>query len=147
MKNFTDIVSKDKVSGFEAAARQDIAQKQWLDKSFEIALLVLARLKEMHWTQAKLAEEMNVSPQYINKIVKGRENLTLETVALLEQMLGIAIMSIETPMKHRVSAPSALPSLMFSHAGYQQLAKLRPASMDLTYSQKTSKNTKLDTAA
>lgn len=147
MKNFTDIVSKNKISGFESAARQDIAQKQWLDKSFEIALLVLARLKEMNWTQAKLAEKMNVSPQYVNKIVKGRENLTLETVALLEQVLGVAIISIETPMKHRVSATSTPTSIMFSHAGYQSIAKVRPANMDLIYSQVTFKNTALETAA
>jgi len=34
---------------------------------------------------------MNVSPQQINKIVKGQENLTLETITNLEIALGIQI--------------------------------------------------------
>lgn len=96
MKNFTEIASKAKVSGFETAARQGIANKAWLNKSFEIALLILVRLKELNWTQVKLAEEMKVTPQYVNKIVKGRENLTLETIALLETVLDISLITIET---------------------------------------------------
>ena len=37
---------------------------------------------------------MNVTPQYVNNIVKGRENLTLETIAKLEKALGIELMTI-----------------------------------------------------
>ena len=36
---------------------------------------------------------MNVSPQQISKIVKGQENLTLETISNLEIALGIQIMA------------------------------------------------------
>jgi len=34
---------------------------------------------------------MNISPQQISKIVKGQENLTLETISNLEIALGIQI--------------------------------------------------------
>ena len=48
-------------------------------------------LKEQKMTQKDLAEKMSVTPQYINKIVKGGENLTTETITKLENILGIAI--------------------------------------------------------
>ena len=39
-------------------------------------------------SQAKLAEVVGVSPQQISKIVKGHENLTLETIYKLSRALG-----------------------------------------------------------
>jgi len=39
MKKFRDIVSKDKVSGFEASARNSIANRKQLDEEFELAIL------------------------------------------------------------------------------------------------------------
>lgn len=38
---------------------------------------------------------MDVSPQYVNKIVKGKENLSLETIAKIEEALGISLISVE----------------------------------------------------
>ena len=37
---------------------------------------------------------MDVSPQYINKVVKGNENLTLETISKIESVLGITLIEI-----------------------------------------------------
>lgn len=55
--------------------------------------MVLEALKAQMLTQRDLAEKMNVSPQQINKIVKGQENLTLETITNLELALGIHIIA------------------------------------------------------
>ena len=96
MKTFSDLVSKDSVSGFEAAARESKANKAWLDTSFKIALLILARLKALGWKQTQLASAMNVSPQYISKIVRGKENLTIETIVALEQVLEIKLIQVES---------------------------------------------------
>jgi transcriptional regulator with XRE-family HTH domain len=52
---------------------------------------VLKALEEQNLTQKDLAEKMQVSPQQISKIVKGHENLTLETIANLEIALDIKI--------------------------------------------------------
>jgi len=38
--------------------------------------------------------DMGVTPQYINKIVKGKENLTLETIAKIEKALGITLIEV-----------------------------------------------------
>jgi transcriptional regulator with XRE-family HTH domain len=67
------------------------ANREWLRRSNRIAAKVLMALKEQKMTQKDLAEKMSVTPQYINKIVKGGENLTIETITKLENILGIAI--------------------------------------------------------
>ena len=63
-----------------------------LDESRSIALKVLIRLTELEWTQKDLAKKMNVSPQHINKILKGKENLTLETQIKIQSILKIPIL-------------------------------------------------------
>ena len=46
-------------------------------------------------TQKQLAERMNCSQQYVSKILKGCENLSLETVTKIELALGITVMQCE----------------------------------------------------
>lgn len=78
------------------------ANVDWLRHSQRIAVLVLLKMKEEHLTQKMLAERMNCSQQYISKILKGTENLSLETMTKLENALGIIILfsnqyEVETP--------------------------------------------------
>lgn len=74
------------------------ANRDWLRKSSKIAVKVLREIRAQKaingMTQKKLAEEMGVSPQYINKVLKGKENLTLETISKLEAILGITLISV-----------------------------------------------------
>lgn len=65
----------------------------WLDESAKIAILVLSELRKKNLTQADLALEMGVSAQYISKIVKGQENLTLDTICKLQNALGVKIIA------------------------------------------------------
>jgi transcriptional regulator with XRE-family HTH domain len=70
-----------------------IANRFWLRASQRIAFNVLERLDSLGWTQKDLADKMGVSPQYIHKIVKGGENLTLETQVKLQEILDIPILA------------------------------------------------------
>src|SRR5690554_5914 len=65
--------------------------KDWLAKSFDIAIGVLAAMKAKGWNQKKLAEEMDVSEQHVSKIVKGKENFTLQTITKLERVLNVRL--------------------------------------------------------
>ena len=60
-----------------------------------IAMLMLDRMEELEMNQKQLAEKMNCSRQYISKVLKGRENLSLETLAKIENALGISIIKEE----------------------------------------------------
>ncbi len=64
----------------------------WLRESQRIAVKVLLALKEQNLSQKDLAEKMTVSPQYVNKLVKGKENLTLDTITKLQEILQITIL-------------------------------------------------------
>ena len=48
-------------------------------------------------TQKELAEKMEVSPVYIGRLLKGGENLTLETICKLQKVLGQDLISIAKP--------------------------------------------------
>ncbi len=63
--------------------------RRWLRYSGYIALAVIKRLKELDMSQKELAEKMNCSPQYISKMLKGNENLTLDTISRLEECLDM----------------------------------------------------------
>ena len=52
----------------------------WLKRSSKIAFRILNELDEKGLAQKELALRMDVSPQYVSKIVKGKENLSLEAI-------------------------------------------------------------------
>ena len=43
-------------------------------------------------TMSNRMEEMNCTQQYVSKVLKGRENLSLETLCKIENALGIKIL-------------------------------------------------------
>jgi len=90
---FIDSLDTDK-SAWVNAATQRKNSLEWKRKSQMIALRVLSELHERGLKQKDLAESMNVSPQQISKIVKGKENLTLETISKIESVLQISLISI-----------------------------------------------------
>src|ERR1700720_4716950 len=90
MKKLPTLVS-DRPSDWKAKAKFRRDNRDWLKKSAAIAVRVLDALKAQNLSQKELAERMSISPQQISKIVKGQENLTLETISNLEIALGIQI--------------------------------------------------------
>jgi DNA-binding XRE family transcriptional regulator len=68
--------------------------QEWLDYSAKIAVLILRILREnkekgrFPSSQKELAEVIKVSPQQINKYIRGTENLTLETILRISQVLN-----------------------------------------------------------
>ncbi len=97
LDNLKKLVSKNK-SGWLEKAKWREENESWLDKSAKIAILIISEIEEQKKTkgmsQKKLAEKLDVSPQYINKLLKGQENLTLETISKIEDVLGISLIEI-----------------------------------------------------
>ena len=81
----------------EAKQRQD--NKAWLKHSQKIAIKILKTLRENKnnktgiSSQVELAKALDVKPQYVNKLVKGKENLTLETISKIESALNIKLIA------------------------------------------------------
>lgn len=69
-----------------------VANKSWLRYSQHIAMMMLDKMDELHMTQKLLAEKMGCSQQYVSKILKGRENLSIETLCKIEEALQLTFL-------------------------------------------------------
>lgn len=65
---------------------------KWLIYSAMIALQVKQRMSEIGVTQVMLAEKLGCTQQHISMLLRGKNNLTLETVAKLEEALEFSIL-------------------------------------------------------
>ena len=72
------------------------ANRQWLRKSQEIAMTILECMASKKMTQKQLSEKMGVSAQYVSRILKGSENLSLETISKIENVLETEILTINS---------------------------------------------------
>ena len=85
---------------WKAKAEQRKANKESLRRSAKIAFKILDTLRQNRLmgkspnSQKELAELLDIKPQQINKIVKGQENLTLETIARLEDALQVKLIEV-----------------------------------------------------
>lgn len=95
-KKIDEIAVDDNGSWIEKA-RYRRENRAWLRKSQRIAVRILSVLNEKGMQQKELAEAMDVSPQQVSKIVKGKQNLTLETISKLEAVLGVKLFEIPIP--------------------------------------------------
>lgn len=68
------------------------ANRDWLPYSRKIAIKTAMALEEQDLSQRQLAERMGCSPQYVSRLLKGEENLSLETICKLENALNLSIM-------------------------------------------------------
>lgn len=69
-----------------------IANKSWLRYSQRIAMMMLDRMEELGLTQKSLAAKMGCSQQYISRVLKGTENLSIETISKIESALEMEIL-------------------------------------------------------
>lgn len=93
LDKFEKLVS-EKSSNFLSKLAYYNANKKWIDQSSKVAINVLEALKHKGLSQKDLAQKMNISAQQVNKIIKGKQNLTFETIGKLENALEISIMEI-----------------------------------------------------
>jgi len=82
-----------------AQTRKD--SREWLRMSQDIALSLHYYLRKANMTQKDLAEKMNVSPTYIGKLLKGQENLTLETICKLQIAIGQELVSTSLSYEYK----------------------------------------------
>jgi transcriptional regulator with XRE-family HTH domain len=101
-----------------------LANRSWIKRSQAIAIKILLKLEELGLSQKDLAVKMNVTPQHINKIVKGNENLTLDTLDKLETALGINLLLEDVKVPQQTYA---------SRTSYNALVKFKFNSADKTY--------------
>ena len=99
-------ISEPAPSDWREKAQWRKDNRDWLRKSGRIAVAVLEAIDaNPDMSQAKLAEKMGVTKQYISKIVKGQENLSLQTICNLESALGITLVEVQIPQVSQMATP------------------------------------------
>ena len=71
------------------------ANKAWLPYSRKIAIKTAMAMHDQNMSQRQLADSMGCSPQYVSRLLKGEENLSLETICKLENALNVPILQYE----------------------------------------------------
>lgn len=98
MENSAEVISKLREhqsttpSKWRENAEWRMQNKSWLRYSQRIAMMMLDRMDELNMSQRQLSELMGCSQQYVSKVLKGQENLSLETISKIEGCLGIQIL-------------------------------------------------------
>ena len=82
-------------SRWKEEAQFRVENKGWLRYSQKIAMRVLDEMETKGFTQKEFAEKVGCSQQYISRILKGRENLSLETISKIEAALEATIIEIK----------------------------------------------------
>lgn len=79
-------------SKWKEKAEGRLSNKEWLRYSQRIAMMMLDKMEELGMTQKLVAERMGCSQQYISRVLKGTENLSIETISKIEFALGLKIL-------------------------------------------------------
>ena len=105
MKTTIEIL-KELPGGTEKTWRQEAedrrANNSWMRMSRMIALLSRARMEELNLTQQQLAERIDCTQQNVSAILSGKTNLTLDTIARLEEALHFSL--IREGLEARITA-------------------------------------------
>ena len=111
----------DTASNWREDAEYRRKNARWLRYSTTIALQIRDRMSQIGMTQVVLAEKLGCTQQHISMLLKGKNNLTLETIAKLEEALdfdiiGKALIPVDgyvqnVPQSHRtyLSEPDQAP--------------------------------------
>lgn len=68
------------------------ANRSWMRYSQEVAVKMAESMEALHLTQRQVAEMMGCSQQYVSKVLKGRENLSIETLSKIEEALQLQLL-------------------------------------------------------
>ena len=74
--------------------RTNLQQLQNGGKRRNTELRELDEMENKGLTQKEFAQRVGCSQQYISRILKGKENLSIETISKIEAGLGVSILEI-----------------------------------------------------
>ena len=76
-------------SKFEEEARWRQENEIWLRLSRSVSLTIIDYMQEHNLSRAEMARMLNISPQYLSRILSGTENFSIKSVAKIEAVIGV----------------------------------------------------------
>lgn len=90
---------EDHIASSEATFEQEAQWRQenelWLKWSRGVAMHIVDYMQEKSLSRSGLAEMLGCSPQYVSRVLSGRENFSLKTIADMERTLGVPLLETE----------------------------------------------------
>lgn len=90
-------VAKPRSEAAMERAKARKANREWVRLSQDIALALHYYIRKTDINQKELADKLGVSAVYVGKLLKGSENLTLETISKIQNVIGETIISVAKP--------------------------------------------------
>ncbi len=121
VENIKKLISS-RPSGWKAKAAARLRDKALKRDQVEVCLIVLEELSIRRMTQVKLASLMDVTPQQVNRLLKGEENFTFQTIHKLQDALGIRIITVEKtyPISRTVRAVEKIATQVVAQIAEQR---------------------------
>ena len=79
-------------SRFVERALDHQSEESWQRWARQVALLLIDYMQENSLNRAELAKRLGVSPQYVSRLLSGKENLSFKSIAQIEERLGVSCM-------------------------------------------------------
>lgn len=92
--SFLESHESKKPSLFAKEAEWRKENEGWLRWSRQMAISLIKYMQDNKLKRADLAAKLNVSPQYVSRLLQGTENLSFKSVANIEEKLGIHCLNI-----------------------------------------------------
>ena len=81
-------------SQFVKDAKWRKENESWLKWSRQLAISLVGYMQDHKMKRADLAKALNVSPQYVSRLLSGKENLSFKSIANIEEKLGIKCFNV-----------------------------------------------------
>lgn len=120
------ISESKKDDSWRKAAEWRQKNEYWLRVSQDIAIKILDYLRSKNMSQKDLAALLEFSPQHVSKILKGKENLTIESICRIENRLGIKLIDT-APIQSTVRYNPPKP-VFISVYNYQKVPNIQQIS-------------------
>ena len=84
-------------SKFQENAEWRRENREWLRWSRDVALSLVEYMETNGINRNGLAERLEVTPQYVSKILSGKVNFSFKSIAEIENKLSIRLLNIMEP--------------------------------------------------
>ena len=101
----------------------------WLRYSYAIAIKVRRRMQELDMTQKQLADALGCTQQHVSVLLNGKVNMTLETLAKLENALQFDLIGASLESFGNSGGGESSPSFLNDSFGETTASGLKTSSL------------------
>lgn len=101
----------------------------WLKYSYAVAIKVRRRMNDLGLTQKQLADSLGCTQQHISILLNGKVNMTLETLAKLEQALDFDLIGNSLTLFDNYNEDRHTPSYLNDSHGESEIPNIKTSDL------------------